>query len=359
MFLKGVFQYDKENYITLSRALPEVAQELEQINSIEIDNITYPIEKKLGGDLKNLAILLGIVAANGKHACLWCHCNLKANVNIEKEYKIERTQKTALAKFSKKELGYFNEPIFKFIEFKDVTIDMLHLHLRITDKLFNCLTDKLTILDENNEQDQISMFKKLDSFLLVNCNITNPLVYDQVGRFEIKFRTLNDKERVIIFEKLFENGKHGFDELFANFIFNEEHNFQIENFVWNEFRIIYNKIRDFDKGMNIDEFDMVDFKESLKKWLYFYKKVDIMENTSPYMHAFVYHMPEFLEKHGSINLFNCQGLEKLNDISTKFYHNSTNKNKQDNNYLVQLIKKMNRMEVYNFEENLDELFQLV
>ena len=49
--------------------------------------------------------------------------------------------------------------------------------------------------------------KKFESFLIVNCNITNPLVFDQHGENKFKLRTLNGKERVIIFEKLFDNGR--------------------------------------------------------------------------------------------------------------------------------------------------------
>ena len=70
-------------------------------------------------------------------------------------------------------------------------------------------------------------------------------------------------------------------------------------------------------------------------------------------------MPEFIERHGSINLYNCQGLEKLNDISTQFYQNSTNKNKTYKSYLIQLIKKMNYMELFNSDESFDELYELI
>lgn len=357
-----MFQYQKENYETLSKALPEVAAELEQVENIVIDNTIFKIEKKLGGDLKSLALLLGIVAGQGVYACLWCHCKLSDSSSNEGEHLIERTQKEALIKSLNNELGYKYEPIFKFIEFKDVTIDMLHLHLRITDKLFECLFDKMTVSDENDgiDLDQRPSLKKFEYFLRVNCNITNPLVYSTEGNMKIRFRTLNSKERVIIFEKLFEDGKCGFLEIFANFDILDEHNFLHENYVWNEFRKIYNQIKALDVSeITIENLDMVSFKERLRNWLYFYKKIDIMENTSPYVHAFVFHMPEFLKIHGRINLYNCQGLEKLNDISTKFYFNSTNKNNKDNIFLVQLIKKMNRMELFNSGLNLEVLYDLI
>ena len=344
--------------------MSEIASELELITSINIDGITYDIKKKLGGDLKNMAIIMGIVAANGTYACLWCHINLKETVVYENEYPIERTQAQATKYYATKKLGYFNKPIFSFIEFEDVVIDMLHLHLRITDKLFDCLMDVMIRYDENAEfdLDQRISLKMFESFLAFNCNITNPFVYNQRGEGnKIKLRTLDAKERVKIFEKLFEEGNRGFTDLFANCdILEENDGFQHENFVWNEFRKIYNQLKALDDGESlIDTFDMDSFKTNLKRWLYFYKKIDTMENTSPYVHAFVFHMPEFLIRHGSINLYNCQGLEKLNDISTKLYHNSTNKNKTDKKYLVQLIKKMNRMEFYNLNDNIDVLYEFL
>ena len=278
--------------------MSEIAAELEQITSINIDGINYDIKKKLGGDLKNMAIIMGIVAANGKYACLWCHINLKETVVVENVYPIVRTQAEAIKNSSTKTLGYFNKPIFKFIEFEDVVIDMLHLHLRITDKLFDCLMEVMTCFDENDDIDldqRISM-QKFESFLAVNCNITNPFVYNERGEVKIKLRTLDAKERAVIFEKLFEEGKLGFTDLFANCdILEKNKNFNHENYVWNEFREIYNQIKALDVGeLSIDTFDMDSFKSRLKKWLYFYKKIDDMENTSPYVHAFVFHMPEFL-----------------------------------------------------------------
>ena len=59
----------------------------------------------------------------------------------------------------------------------------------------------------------------------------------------------------------------------------------------------------------------------------------------PYIHAFVFHVPEFLEKFKKLNLYNLKGLEKLNDFTTQYFHNSTNKHRSQNSYLEQLIQK--------------------
>ena len=77
------------------------------------------------------------------------------------------------------------------------------------------------------------------------------------------------------------------------------------------------------KTMDHNESDMntlniENLKSRLKVWLHFCKRLDPMTNTSPYVHIFVFHVPEFLTRHGSINLYNCEGLEKLNYIITQF-----------------------------------------
>ncbi len=59
------------------------------------------------------------------------------------------------------------------------------------------------------------------------------------------------------------------------------------------------------------------------------------------MHAFVAHLHEFVHLYKDINAFNCQGIEKLNDMSTLQFFKGTNKRETA---LHQMIKKRNRME---------------
>jgi hypothetical protein len=76
---------------------------------------------------------------------------------------------------------------------------------------------------------------------------------------------------------------------------------------------------------------------------------------TPYIHVFVHHVPDFLEIYDNLNIFNTQGLEKLNDLTTIDFHSSTNKNLKDNKYLKQLMEKRNRIEFYHLNLNLSHL----
>ena len=62
------------------------------------------------------------------------------------------------------------------------------------------------------------------------------------------------------------------------------------------------------------------------------------------MHAMAQHVPEFLQLHkGNIVQFTQQGLEKLNNVSSKNYQRSSNH--RDHEALKQMLQKMNRIEL--------------
>lgn len=66
------------------------------------------------------------------------------------------------------------------------------------------------------------------------------------------------------------------------------------------------------------------------------------KDVTPYMHAFSMHVPEFLCLHGNITMFTQQGLEKLNDLTTKYFQRGTNHH--DEEALRQILERSNRLE---------------
>ena len=66
------------------------------------------------------------------------------------------------------------------------------------------------------------------------------------------------------------------------------------------------------------------------------------KHVTPYMHALLWHVPEFVQMKGNITPFTQQGLEELNDKTTKDYFRSTNQ--QGLESLKQILQKRNRME---------------
>ena len=150
----------KESYEEIQLALNEILCNLEAISTLKeitVEGKTYPIKFYLGGDLKFLALVLGINAANSKRPCIWCFSNKKHFCNYKKIFSIRdkilkaRTLKHAKKRYLKKavkdRLGYTAKSLVNFIEFDDVVVDVLHLNLRISDKLMDLLIRFLISID--------------------------------------------------------------------------------------------------------------------------------------------------------------------------------------------------------------------
>jgi hypothetical protein len=87
----------------------------------------------------------------------------------------------------------------------------------------------------------------------------------------------------------------------------------------------------------------LDIKSQCIKWHDLFLKLFHSDKLTPYLHVFTFHVWEMIKVHGDISRFTMQGLEKLNDFTTMDYFGATNKHHDA--YLVQLIKKRNRMDM--------------
>jgi hypothetical protein len=66
--------------------LKELIEQLKSISEIEIKlKFFYKINFLMGGDLKWLANIYGINAANSNYPCIWCHCNKLYFIIIKKK----------------------------------------------------------------------------------------------------------------------------------------------------------------------------------------------------------------------------------------------------------------------------------
>ena len=85
------------------------------------------------------------------------------------------------------------------------------------------------------------------------------------------------------------------------------------------------------------------FQADAKSWLQKLLCVYQTKNITPYIHAMVAHVPEFMTMYGSIVPFTQQGLEKLNDDLTKYCYRGSNHHTQDHQALTQTLQKKNRL----------------
>ena len=360
---------------------------IENTKSIEIAGIDYNIDYYFGADYKMLRLIYGQKASNANEACIYCKTNLnlpiETPVDQSLEYKIFRNIEDTPDNF---------EPILKFIDYKHVVVDLLHMFLRITDFLYEIILNKLSKMDQNNTSNMsarpnLTIFLE---FLKSRCKITNAS-FVQDG--QVRLRNFNSNERLKVFKELVkkekENVKNSEEDIYYRRSFGKifqykapkytkrrnHFDFEIEYYVWQKFYRIYlnlikyyiqiEKIKDIlakEKDANRilqmrneeKNKSIAILKGELRVWLSSYVDLSIeyrgIQTISPYIHIFVFHLTELLEIHGNINLFNVQGLEKLNHFCIQYYHHCTNKNNTGNKYLSQLIKKRHRVEFLTLRE---------
>lgn len=322
-YLLGVFEIEKENYINVKRSLEDLLFELKEVqqNGIIVNKIKHDIKFILGGDLKFLSIVLGIVSATGNHSCPWCHTKITGTLKFDDVWPISRTQELASQAFNDKDtsIGYINLPIIDFIDFNNCQIDLLHLLLRITDKIFEFLIEKLNAYDNNRTSFILSDRPALNHFFKIlkeKCRISKPFIINEKNKI-IKLRSFNGNERWKIFTTIC-----GENQKLSEFFINEENQerrqslfdgLDLETYdnVWYNFYEIYTIIMTFEQRPHPS---IESLKKRLLEWLGFFMRINT-GNLTPYVHAFVYHIPELIERHGDLSLYSLQGLEKLNDFT--------------------------------------------
>lgn len=155
-FSLGMFKIENENYEMVDQSLKELLVLIKGLNSIIIDQKSYKINWYLGGDLKFLALVLGINAANSYHPWIFCDSH-KNTVHSGHERKFDSNNIC--------HLGYKYEPIIDFIKPENIIVDILHLFLRVSDKLIVMLIDDINKSEPSYDKDLTYTLKKYFDFL--------------------------------------------------------------------------------------------------------------------------------------------------------------------------------------------------
>ena len=266
------------------------------------------------------------------------------------------------------------EPILKFLDFRHISVDLLHMNLRLTDFLFELCLNKLSRMDGNNSSNlalrpNLSIFLE---FLEHRCKLSNAWYVSKEDRVEL--RNLTGNERLKIFKELFKNNKNiklgpaldTYKQSMAGLFGpnpgpvrlnqHDHFNWNLEFFIWHKFYRIFLLLINFERKPIFDrDLFFNRLKTDLNAWLESYlvinRKYKNSTTISPYIHIFCYHTVELLQSFGkNLNLMNCNGSEKFNHFTIMYYHNSSNRNNTDLRYLNQMILKRNRLEYIRLEE---------
>ena len=205
-------------------------------------------------------------------------------------------------------------------------IDTLHLFLRIADVLINLLIQDL------RREDGIMKSIKTDTSQHVNITGYETLLHDCKINFrwyiskdskELQWRDLTGPEKVRLFTAV------DLPKYFPSL----KNSSAIQD-VWKEFWRLFTSLE--------EPGEVGELQKDIKCWVKLFLKLYQTKNVTPYIHSFAYHVPEFIEKYGNICKFNQQGLEKLNDVTTRHYLCATNHREME--ALTQVMQKRNRLE---------------
>ena len=223
-------------------------------------------------------------------------------------------------------------PIFDFIDYDKVHCDTLHENIRIVNKLLVLLLRKLQSqenkLATNTNLQQLPLQKTLSDWLK-SVGIKSPYTMQSANEnsSELNMRSMTGAQCKDIAQKI------DVHSLFPSL----EHSAEIGQLFNNWWRIHVGYTHNF----YIDKTTLL--QERIDQWLTTFKKCFFTKECTVYMHHVMGHLSNKILKYGDMDLYNIQGLEKLNDITTTQYFRGTNR-KQD--YMSQLLYKRIRIEGY-------------
>jgi len=205
----------RQHYDELAAGLQDIAQEVSELQEIEVDGNSYALRYYLGGDWKFLALVCGLNAANADYSCIWCKCHSKDRWNMQLKWSLSDTSKGARSieeiktlskKPAKQQYGCKRLPLFESFPMDHVIIDTLHLFLRIGDLLINLLIMDLRRQDgvEKGKLDKFDKSKQThlaayEQFLNDSCRISFSW---NIKDSKLTWRDLTGPEKIRLFNSI-------------------------------------------------------------------------------------------------------------------------------------------------------------
>ncbi|CAB4013607.1 Hypothetical predicted protein, partial [Paramuricea clavata] len=296
-----------ESYELLKSSCSTIFEQVNKLvkdKSIEVNGISIPVELYLGGDYKFLLLMMGMKGATSDYACIWCKVHKKDRCDVSKHQdfyweNLTRSIEDIFQCALKRNYSCEYKPLLN-IPLCNVVLDELHLMLRVTDKLTKNLVINAIENDrrENlNKRPMDRSNKNLDA--LIKC----------IRSCGISFN---------VWEKAEEDCRGGL--------------YDFTSLMGSDKRLLLKTLPsklatilpDNTSGTIVRLWQAVNWVNlflSMNGKNLGYEPARI----TPYMHAMVYHVPRFMQKHEGIKKFTGQGVEKLNDDCRRVHLQRSNK----------------------------------
>ncbi len=218
------------------------------------------------------------------------------------------------------------------IPLTNVVIDTLHLFLRV-DVLINLLIVELRRQDAT---EKVTKFTCYDPLKYKHCEGFQGFVSDlgipgyqfYIGQNskQLKIGTLTGPEKLKVFHHIRIANLPSFDHAKV---------LQIQ-WLWTE--LLHLNETFSKRPEELSQTDIDSYEQQASEWG---RRTYQSSNVTPYIHALMNHVSEFMRLHGGILQFTQHGLEKY-DIMTKDYFRCTSHHGDD--ALLQIMRKQNRLE---------------
>nr|XP_011426297.2 uncharacterized protein LOC105327491 [Crassostrea gigas] len=394
------FYIGDENRCSLEEYASGTLRDMEnvQLNGIVINGRKISVKWIMTCDWKALALLRGINGAQCEFFCMWCHCSKKQICDFSiPSWLIQRSkeeQQTVLNS-EKKTFGYKDTDLCPFISYHDMPIDDLHMRIRISLKLFNQLVtwaidqksednlkrelkrvgvsfrmweergdDKLNTKVRKWSQPTGDDLRKIIRDVQIHHILDNKKDRHYVSIESLSVQQLRDE---LTNRQLSKKGKK--PELVArlkdavgnntkmrrnvgsrlqvsyDFSEDEEQDLDVAALqdLWSGFHMLMESLRALPGTDNYK--DMETFAKEAKEWATEFRKQTFDEDVIPYIHAMVYHVPQFLQTYHYIHDIGVAQVERKNFDHRQAYFGSTNRNgsKWKKHVSKQILERENRM----------------
>jgi hypothetical protein len=337
-----------ESYETLKLFFPYLIEEIRNFNNVEFEEKKYPIDYYFTSDWVMMAEVCGLYNPSSNHPCIWCTQSKKdfslAKKSSDRTFLTDHEIKNLIRNDPKhNHHGYKHESLLSdVIPFKKCIVDMLHLFIRISETLLQGLTKQLALRDnfKKNSKD-ISNYPNISryfNFLEQKCKVK--VFFNESSWTEKKsllHRNLTGKEKRRIFNNI--DFVNTFPDLFEN---DDDEKKKLKKYeqVWKKFNEIILFIK-----KNREKSNAGKIKSMTENWLKIFLDFHFADDITPYIHVLCNHMHEFVEENGNVNVYNVEGLEKLNDISTMEFFKSTNKwIDRGSSFIKQMMQRRARLD---------------
>ncbi|XP_062619871.1 uncharacterized protein LOC134281418 [Saccostrea cucullata] len=394
------FYIGEENRCSIEEFASGTFRDMEkiQLNGIVINGRKISVKWIMTCDWKALALLRGINGAHCDFFCMWCHCSKKQICDFSiPSWSIQRSkeEQQTLLDSDKKAYGYKDKDLCPFIAYSDMPIDDLHLRIRISLKLFNQLVT--WAIDQKSEENLKRELKRVGvSFRMweekgddkLNTKVrkwsqpTGDDLRKIIKDVQIHHILDNKKDRhYVSIESLSVNQLK--DELNNRHLSKKGkkpalvarlkdavgNNTKLKRNVGSRLQVSYDLSEDEEQDLNVEalqdlwsEFhelmeslralpgtdnykDVNTFSKEAKEWATEFRKQTVDEDVIPYIHAMVYHVPQFLQKFHYLHDIGVAQVERKNFDHRQAYFGSTNRNgsKRKKHVSKQILERENRM----------------